>query len=180
MEVGDIQGGAEPEYTVSESTVDGGYWMNSNSVRALNGDDASLLWAHAVKRSGDSGDVGATRGLKVVDGRIIASYVVRGNSAQVPPNQPANTVQIRDGRTGELPHEAKAGGFAALANRFTGPEGLVEGSLASLRSYAADGVDRTPRALAEVRGGSFATGPDGARVLVRSGTRFVNLYDSRC
>ncbi|MFI0879657.1 FG-GAP-like repeat-containing protein [Streptomyces parvus] len=120
----------------------------------------------------------ASPGIPYADGHaVVFTYVVRGNSDQLPPNQLTNMVQIRDGRTGELLHEAKAGGFATLANWTTGPEGLVENSLASLRTYAADGVNRTPRALAEVRGGSFATGPDGARVLVRSGTQFVNLYD---
>ncbi|MFJ8888646.1 FG-GAP repeat domain-containing protein [Streptomyces sp. NPDC102402] len=120
----------------------------------------------------------ASSGIPYADGHaVVFTYVVRGNAEQAPPNQLTNMVQIRDGRTGKLLHEAKAGGFATLANWTTGPEGLVEGGLASLRSYAADGLDRKPRALGEVRSTSFATGPDGARVLVRSGTQFVSLYD---
>lgn len=120
----------------------------------------------------------ASPGIPYADGHaVVFTYVVRGNSEQLPPNQLANMVQIRDGRTGKLLHEATAGGFATLANWTTGPEGLVENSLVSLRSYAADGVDRKTLALGEIRSGSFATGPDGARVLVRSGTQFVSLFD---
>lgn len=155
---------------------------------ALDGRNGSAVWSFTPEAPATSqGSVlgiplragtFASPGIPYADGHaVVFTYVVRGNSGQLPPNQLTNMVQIRDGRTGELLHEAKAGGFATLANWFTGPEGLVEGSLASLRSYAADGVDRRPRAIAEVRGGSFAVGPGGARVLVRSGTQFVALYD---
>ncbi|MEB8344002.1 hypothetical protein [Streptomyces endophyticus] len=155
---------------------------------ALNGKDGSVTWSFTPKAPASSqGDVlgiplragtFASPGIPYADGHaVVFTYVVRGNSEQAPPNQLTNMVQIRDGRTGELLHEAKAGGFATLANWMTGPEGLVENSLASLRNYGADGVDRTPRAIAEVRSGSFAKGPDGARVLVRSGETFVALYD---
>ncbi len=75
LEIGDIQGDAKPEYTVSESTLDDTFGMNSNSVRALDGDDASPLWSRTVKRTGDSGDVGAAWGLRAVNGRIVASYM---------------------------------------------------------------------------------------------------------
>ncbi|MFJ6512891.1 hypothetical protein ACIQMO_27860 [Streptomyces sp. NPDC091406] len=155
---------------------------------ALKGRNGSAVWSFTPKAPDTSqGSVlgipmragtFASPGIPYAGGHaVVFTYVVRGNSEQLPPNQLTNMVQIRDGRTGELLHEAEAGGFATLANWTTGPEGLVENSLASLRTYAAEGVDRTPRAMAEVRSGSFATGPDGARVLVRSGTQFVNLYD---
>ncbi|WP_225802978.1 VCBS repeat-containing protein [Streptomyces sp. NK15101] len=154
----------------------------------LNGKDGTTAWTFTPKAPDTS--QGAVLGIPLragtfassripyADGHaVVFTYVVRGNAQQLPPNQLTNMVQIRDGRTGELLHEAKAGGYATLANWSTEGDLLVENSLASLRAYAADGVDHKNRALAEVRGGSFATGPDGARVLVRSGTQFVALYD---
>ncbi|MFC9386949.1 FG-GAP repeat domain-containing protein [Streptomyces venezuelae] len=78
MALGDIQGDAKPEYVVSESTLDSGaaLSMNTNSVRALNGDDATALWARTVKRDPTSGgDVGAAWGLRTVGGKVVASYL---------------------------------------------------------------------------------------------------------
>ncbi|WP_372352135.1 FG-GAP repeat domain-containing protein [Streptomyces sp. KL116D] len=155
---------------------------------ALNGKDGSAAWSFTPKAPAISqGDVlgiplragtFASSGIPYADGHaVVFTYVVRGNSEQLPPNQLTNMVQIRDGRTGELLHEAEAGGYATLANWLTGPEGLVENSLVSLRTYGADGADRAPLTQPEIRSGSFATGPDGARVLVRSGETFVSLYD---
>jgi hypothetical protein len=155
---------------------------------ALDGKDGSAVWSFTPKAPALSqGDVlgiplragtFASPGIPYADGHaVVFTYVVRGNADQSPANQLTNMVQIRDGRTGELLHEAPAGGYATLANWTTGPEGLIENSLASLRSYDADGVDRRPLAMAEIRGGSFAKGPGGARVLVRSGDTFVDLYD---
>ncbi|MFB4423048.1 FG-GAP repeat domain-containing protein [Streptomyces sp. QL37] len=154
---------------------------------ALNGKDGSAAWSFTPKAPSTSqGSVlgmplragtFASPGIPYADGHaVVFTYVVRGNSDQLPPNQLTNMVQIRDGRTGELLHEAEAGGYATLANWTTGPEGLVENSLASLRTYGADGKDGHARAIAEIRSGSFATGPDGARILVRSGETFVALY----
>lgn len=155
---------------------------------ALNGRNGSAVWSFTPKAPEISqGDIlgmplragtFASSGIPYADGHaVVFTYVVRGNSEQLPANQLTNMVQIRDGRTGELLHEAEAGGYATLANWTTGPEGLVENSLASLRNYGADGVDHAPRAIAEIRGGSFAKGPDGDRILVRSGETFVALYD---
>ncbi|WP_326737800.1 FG-GAP-like repeat-containing protein [Streptomyces sp. NBC_01022] len=73
--VGDIQGSSKPEYTVSESTLDSNLFINSNTVRALNGDDGSELWSRTVKRDeSNSHDGGGAWGLKVVGGKIVASY----------------------------------------------------------------------------------------------------------
>ncbi|MFJ6437175.1 FG-GAP-like repeat-containing protein [Streptomyces sp. NPDC091416] len=154
---------------------------------ALNGKDGRAVWSSTPKApSSSQGSVlgiplragtFASSGIPYADGHaVVFTYVVRGNADQLPPNQLTNMVQIRDGRTGELLHEAEAGGYATLANWMTGPEGLVENSLASLRTYGAGGLDGQARAIAEIRGGSFATGPDGARILVRSGSTFVALY----
>ncbi|MFI6650803.1 FG-GAP-like repeat-containing protein [Streptomyces sp. NPDC050529] len=73
--IGDLQGSSRPEYTVSESTVDEGQFINSNTVRALNGDDGSELWSRTVKRDEANGhDGGGAWGLEVVDGKVVASY----------------------------------------------------------------------------------------------------------
>lgn len=72
---GDIQGNAKPEYTVSESTLDDSLYINANTVRALNGDDGSELWSRTIKRDeANSHDGGSAWGLKVVDGKVVASY----------------------------------------------------------------------------------------------------------
>ncbi|MEW5628437.1 FG-GAP-like repeat-containing protein [Streptomyces hydrogenans] len=77
MTTGDVQGDAEPEYIVSESTLDsGGLLLNANTVRALNGDDATPLWSRTIKRDPDSiGDSGGAWGLRTVDGKVVASYL---------------------------------------------------------------------------------------------------------
>ena len=76
LEVGNLQGGAKPEYTVSESTLDTSLYMNANTVRALNGDDGSQLWSRTVKReAANTHDGGAAWGLQSVDGKIVASYL---------------------------------------------------------------------------------------------------------
>ncbi|MFI6878085.1 FG-GAP repeat domain-containing protein [Streptomyces sp. NPDC050400] len=155
---------------------------------ALNGKNGSAAWSFTPEAPATSqGDIlgvplragtFASSGIPYADGHaVVFTYIVRGNADQLPANQLTNMVQIRDGRTGELLHEAKAGGYATLANWMTGPEGLIENSLVSLRTYGADGADRSPLTTSEIRSGSFATGPDGARVLVRSGETFVELYD---
>ncbi|MEV7403754.1 FG-GAP-like repeat-containing protein [Streptomyces sp. NPDC091267] len=73
--IGDIQGNAKPEYTVSESTLDPSLFINANTVRALNGDDGSELWSRTVKRDeANSHDGGGAWGLEVVDGKVVASY----------------------------------------------------------------------------------------------------------
>ncbi|WP_168713703.1 VCBS repeat-containing protein [Streptomyces sp. A0642] len=78
LTLGDVRGDRRPEYLVSESTLDSALFINSNSVRALNGSDPStVLWSHTVKRAEDnSKDGGGAWGIKVVDGKVIASYQV--------------------------------------------------------------------------------------------------------
>ncbi|MEV5612984.1 FG-GAP-like repeat-containing protein [Streptomyces sp. NPDC052225] len=155
---------------------------------ALNGEDGSAAWTFTPKAPDTStgsllgiplrAGTFASPGIPYADGHaVVFTYVVRGDSEQFPPNQLTNMVQIRDGRTGELLHETKAGGYATLHSWTTGPEGLLEGGLAAMRTYGADGQDHKVGTLAEIRSNSFAKGPGGARVLVASGTQFVNIYD---
>ncbi|GAA1349590.1 FG-GAP-like repeat-containing protein [Streptomyces beijiangensis] len=73
--IGDVQGSSKPEYTVSESTVDNNLYINSNTVRALNGDDGSELWSRTIKRDpANSHNGGTAWGLEVVDHKVVASY----------------------------------------------------------------------------------------------------------
>ncbi|MFB6675495.1 FG-GAP repeat domain-containing protein [Streptomyces sp. NPDC056390] len=75
LEVGDIQGDAKAEYAVSEDTLDENMWVNANTVRALNGNDASVLWQRTVKRDADNTQDGATAwNLTAVDGSLVANY----------------------------------------------------------------------------------------------------------
>ncbi|MEU6842084.1 FG-GAP-like repeat-containing protein [Streptomyces sp. NPDC046716] len=75
LEVGDIQGDAKAEYAVSEDSLDENMWVNANTVRALNGSDASVLWQRTVKRDPDNSQDGATAwNLTAVDGTLVASY----------------------------------------------------------------------------------------------------------
>ncbi|MGW1813520.1 FG-GAP-like repeat-containing protein [Streptomyces sp. NPDC002125] len=154
---------------------------------ALNGRNGTAVWNFTPEAPATStGSVlgiplragtFASKDIPYADGHaVVFTYVVRGNSEQSPPNQLTNMVQIRDGRTGDLLHERKAGGYATLANWLTGPDGLTEASLVSLRTDGPNGKEYKLNTLAEVRSSSFATGPDGARIVVSSGTQVLNLY----
>ncbi|MGY4914352.1 FG-GAP repeat domain-containing protein [Streptomyces sp. 900116325] len=76
LEVGNIQGDAKPEYTVSEDTLDPNLFVNANNIRALDGAGAAPLWSRTVKRDPDNGHDGASAwGLTAVDGKIVADYL---------------------------------------------------------------------------------------------------------
>ncbi|MEU9828140.1 FG-GAP repeat domain-containing protein [Micromonospora chersina] len=87
-----------------------------------------------------------------------------------------NVVEIRDGRTGEVLHQALAGGYGGLGNWLTAPEGLVMGSTYAVRLYAPGG-DRTMNTNQEVQTAAFATGPNGRRLLVAGGTGGLGIWD---
>lgn len=78
MTIGNLQGDAKPEYAVSEATLDPDLWINAGTVRALDGTTPSTaLWQRTVKRAPDNGrDGSAAWGMKIVDGRLVASYLV--------------------------------------------------------------------------------------------------------
>ncbi|MFF8511674.1 hypothetical protein ACF064_26700 [Streptomyces sp. NPDC015492] len=154
---------------------------------ALNGETGKAAWNFTPKAPATStGSVlgmpmragtFASKDIPYADGHaVVFTYVVRGNSEQLPPGQLTNMVQIRDGRTGDLLLERKAGGYATLANWLTGPDGLTEASLVALRTDGPNGKRYGVNTLAEVRSSSFATGPDGARLVVSSGVQVLNLY----
>ncbi|MFI0987121.1 FG-GAP repeat domain-containing protein [Streptomyces exfoliatus] len=75
MPLGDLSGDEKNEYALSESTLDTGLWINSATVRVLDGDDAgSALWSHTTKRDAANHQDGpSTWNLTVADGRLVAA-----------------------------------------------------------------------------------------------------------
>ncbi|WP_405482458.1 FG-GAP-like repeat-containing protein [Streptomyces sp. NBC_00009] len=75
MTIGDLRGDRKPEYVVSESTLDPYLYINSNTVRVVDGaDPASLLWSSTVKRAADNGHDGPSAwSLDVVDGSLVTA-----------------------------------------------------------------------------------------------------------
>ncbi|MCX4646441.1 MULTISPECIES: FG-GAP-like repeat-containing protein [unclassified Streptomyces] len=77
VELGDLKGDRKPEYVVSESTLDENFYLNANTVRAVDGSDGSTeLWSRTVKRDpANSHDSGGAWGLSVLDHKVVASYL---------------------------------------------------------------------------------------------------------
>lgn len=62
---------------MSESTLDENFYLNANTVRAVDGSDGSTeLWSRTVKRDpANSHDSGGAWGLGVLDHKVVASYL---------------------------------------------------------------------------------------------------------
>lgn len=75
MTIGDAATGGGTEYAVSESTLDADNYLNSTTIRVLDGKDPSTTkWSYTTKRSaGNSADVASTWGLDTVGGRLVAT-----------------------------------------------------------------------------------------------------------
>ncbi|MER5737263.1 VCBS repeat-containing protein [Streptomyces sp. NPDC002262] len=74
LTVGDVRGGKDAEYLVSESTLDPGLSLNSSSVRALDGTaGAPQLWSHTIKRSSAGGNGPGIWGVEVADRKVVLS-----------------------------------------------------------------------------------------------------------
>ncbi|MFD0606750.1 FG-GAP repeat domain-containing protein [Streptomyces aureus] len=75
MTIGDLRGDRKPEYVVSESTLDPYLYLNSNTVRVVDGTDpATLLWSSTIKRAADNGHDGpSVWSLDVVDGSLVTA-----------------------------------------------------------------------------------------------------------
>ncbi|MFE7353199.1 FG-GAP repeat domain-containing protein [Streptomyces sp. NPDC057543] len=75
MTIGDLRGDRKPEYVVSESTLDPQLYLNSNTVRVVDGaDPASMLWSSTVKRAADNSHDGpSVWSLDVVDGSLVTT-----------------------------------------------------------------------------------------------------------
>ncbi|WP_203183964.1 FG-GAP repeat domain-containing protein [Streptomyces pratensis] len=75
MTVGDAASGGGTEYAVSESTFDSALFVNSSTIRVLNGEDASTVkWAHTFKRAAENpGDGSNTWHMDSVGGKLVVS-----------------------------------------------------------------------------------------------------------
>ncbi|MFI6611649.1 FG-GAP repeat domain-containing protein [Streptomyces sp. NPDC050507] len=155
---------------------------------ALNGKDGSVAWSFTPQPgAGTDGKVYgiplragtfASPGIPYAEGHaVVYTYVTRQSNATVYNNSQTISVQIRDGRTGELLHEALAGGPGTMSNWSTGPQGLIMGSNASVRTFAANGRDYQTYTYADTRTAGFARGPGGLQVLVGGGVQSISTYD---
>ncbi|WP_033222469.1 FG-GAP-like repeat-containing protein [Kitasatospora phosalacinea] len=74
LTIGDIGKAAGAEYVVSESTFDTSLYVNSSTLRALDGADGSTVqWTSTTKRTSEGGDGPSAWQLDVVDGTLYAS-----------------------------------------------------------------------------------------------------------
>ncbi|MFB7946251.1 FG-GAP-like repeat-containing protein [Kitasatospora phosalacinea] len=72
--VGDLGKGKDAEYAVAEDTFDAGLYIDSSTVRVLDGADGSdVFWSATTKPTADSGDGPSTWQLDVADGNLVAS-----------------------------------------------------------------------------------------------------------
>ncbi|NGO74204.1 VCBS repeat-containing protein [Streptomyces sp. YC504] len=155
---------------------------------ALNGKDGSVAWSFVPEPgTGTDGKVYgvplragtyASPGIPYADGHaVVYTYLTRRADGTVYNGQFATMIQIRDGRTGELLHEAMAGGFGTAWKWFTGPQGLVLAGNANFRTFAANGQDHIVYTYADIRSGAIAAGPDQRSVLVAGGVQTVDPFD---
>ncbi|WP_432167047.1 FG-GAP-like repeat-containing protein [Streptomyces sp. bgisy031] len=153
---------------------------------ALKGKDGSVSWS-ATPKPGDGTDgklhgttvragTFASPAIPYADGHAVVYTYYSTRVDNGPYNgQPALMVQIRDGRTGELLHEALTKG--APLSWFTGPQGLVKTTIASVQTFGADGQDSAIYTIPDTRTAALAKGPGGSSVLVTAGTQFLYTYD---
>ena len=75
MTIGDAASGGGTEYVVSESTLDANLYVNSATLRVLNGTDGSTVrWTATTKRdAANHGDAPSTWDLDVTGGLLVAS-----------------------------------------------------------------------------------------------------------
>ena len=105
LRIGQLRGDSAPEYAVSESTLDEYLYVNTATVRALDGGDAAELWSHTVKRAEDNvKDGDSALGLRIVDGKVLASYVTTEGkeTAANPGGSRFGTLTALNGRDGEV------------------------------------------------------------------------------
>ncbi|MGW5780183.1 FG-GAP-like repeat-containing protein [Streptomyces sp. NPDC003863] len=105
LRIGQLRGDEAPEYAISESTLDEYLYVNTATVRALDGGDAAELWSHTVKRAADNGKDGdSALGLKIVDGKVLASYFTTEGkeTAANPGGTRFGTLAALNGRDGEV------------------------------------------------------------------------------
>ncbi|MFE5715735.1 VCBS repeat-containing protein [Streptomyces sp. NPDC056501] len=105
LRIGQLRGDSAPEYAISESTLDEFQWINTSTIRALDGGDAAELWSRTVKRAEDNAKDGdSALGLRIVDGKVLASYVTTEGkeTAANPGGGRFGTLTALNGRDGEV------------------------------------------------------------------------------
>ncbi|MFF1393835.1 FG-GAP repeat domain-containing protein [Streptomyces sp. NPDC058287] len=147
-------------------------------VVALRGSNGKTVWSDTSPKPATGGQVLgiAMRGttfaspdIPYADGHAVAMNWLT--------TQPGSVVEIRDGRTGKVLHTGEGGGAWTLGNWFTGPEGLYLASTASVRLFAANGVDYQASATGMIETGGFLNGPNGTKYLIGSGSTGFDLMD---
>ncbi|NED14478.1 WD40 repeat domain-containing protein [Streptomyces sp. SID9124] len=75
LAVGDLSGGADAEYAVSESSLTDSMFVNASTIRVLDGGDPeTALWQHTTKRDASNGHDGpSTWHLDVVGRKLVAA-----------------------------------------------------------------------------------------------------------
>ncbi|WP_405852769.1 VCBS repeat-containing protein [Streptomyces sp. NBC_00090] len=105
LRIGRLRGDSAPEYAISESTLDENLYVNTATVRALDGGDATELWSRTVKRGEDNAKDGdSALGLRIADGKVLASYVTTEGkeTAANPGGSRYGTLTALNGRDGEV------------------------------------------------------------------------------
>ena len=161
----------------------GGMQVSAGGGVALRAKDGALDWSFTPQPgAGTDGKLYgaplragtfASAGIPYADGHaVVFTAFTMGTSGLF-----KTLVQIRDGRTGELLHEALAGGPWTLGNWSTGPEGLIMTSTASLRTFAAGGQDSVRYTIMNTHTSTFVAGPGGRRILAAGSAGGINTYD---
>ncbi|MEU0596895.1 VCBS repeat-containing protein [Streptomyces sp. NPDC006393] len=148
-----------------------------SGVAALRGSDGKAMWSDTNPKPENGkqvlgiamrGTTFASPDIPYADGHAVAmNWLTRVGSV----------VEIRDGRTGKVLHTGDGGGAWTLGNWFTGPEGLYLASTASVRLFAAGGVDYHASATGMIETGGFLNGPNGTKYLIGSGATGFDLMD---
>lgn len=144
---------------------------------ALHGSDGKTVWSDTSPKPANGeqvlgiamrGTTFASPDIPYADGHAVAvTWLARTGAV----------VEIRDGRTGKVLHTGDGGGAWTLGNWFTGPEGLYMVGTASVRLFAANGVDYRAGATGDIQTGGFLTGPNGTKYLLGSGFTGFDLMD---
>ncbi|MFC9624340.1 FG-GAP-like repeat-containing protein [Streptomyces sp. NPDC056930] len=159
---------------------------------ALDAEKGTVRWTAAPKAPAESVDgklygaalgngVFTSPGIPYADGHAVVYtwFAATSTTAEGVPDASSlrTVVEIRDSRTGEVLHQALAGGAWTNGDFFTGPEGLILAGTASFRTYAAGGQDHSIFTLPTVETGGFLTGPGGRRLLVGGVQAGAYLWD---
>ncbi|MEV5009970.1 FG-GAP-like repeat-containing protein [Streptomyces sp. NPDC055692] len=153
---------------VALRATDGRELWTANPSWPGNGTDADTTIYSAVLTNG----VFASPKIPYADGNaVVYTWIVRDGQFWT------TLVDFRDARTGKLLRQTQAGGLWTLGNWFTGDEGLVLASTASLRTFTAGGTDYQIFTLPTLQTATFGTAPGGRRVVIGGVQGGVYVWD---